>query len=134
MRVNFRRFSLPRIKALEEPRKFVEILIWYLAKKAKFLGYALEKIKNFVVDILLYKRGRFAKIFLHGGMIFIVAGVLVAAPIMASNFPVLNIESRRVKLAEASSAVLNLDTAETTTASESSLSWRRYSADPSIIS
>lgn len=93
----------------------MEILVWYAGKKIKILGKILENIKNVIVDVLLYKRGRFAKIFLHGGMIFIVSGVLVAAPIMASNYPILNIESRRVQFAEASSSVLKLDTADTTT-------------------
>lgn len=115
MRLSFRRLSLPKITRLEELRKFVEILVWYAGKKIKILGKILENIKNVIVDVLLYKRGRFAKIFLHGGMIFIVSGVLVAAPIMASNYPILNIESRRVQFAEASSSVLKLDTADTTT-------------------
>lgn len=112
------KMRLPRILArikLEEQRKFVEILIWYSGKKVASLGKVVEEIKNLLVDALLYKRGRFAKIFLHGGMVFIVAGVLVSAPLLAANYPILNIESRRLKLAEASSSVLNLDTAETVT-------------------
>ncbi len=112
------KFKLPRfLKRInfEEPRKFVEILIWYFGKKIGFFGKLLERFKDYLVDLLLYKRGRFSKVFLHGGMVFIVAGVLVSAPILASNYPILNIESRRIKLAEASSSVLKMDTAETTT-------------------
>jgi murein DD-endopeptidase MepM/ murein hydrolase activator NlpD len=117
------KLGLPRIgfkllskNSLEEPRKFVEILVWYAGKKVKIVGKLLENLKNLLVDGLLYKRGRFAKIFLHGGMVFIVAGVLVSAPILASNFPLLNSVTGRVKLAEASSAVLTMDTGEVTTA------------------
>lgn len=97
---------------LEEPRKFIEVLIWYVGKKIKNIGYTFEWLKNQLVNLLLYKRGRFAKVFLHGGMVFIVAGVLVSAPILASNYPVLGIETRRMKLAQASSSVLRTDVAD----------------------
>jgi murein DD-endopeptidase MepM/ murein hydrolase activator NlpD len=116
------KLGLPRIgfriipkNSLEEPRKFAEILVWYVGKKVKIIGKVVENLKNFLVDGLLYKRGRFAKLFLHGGMVFIVAGVLVSAPMLASNFPLLGSVSGRVQLAEASSSVLSLDTGEVTT-------------------
>lgn len=99
----------------EEQKKFIEALIWYSAKKIKGLGMIVENAKNSLVDILLYKRGRFSKVFLHGGMVFIIAGVLVSAPILASNYPILNIESNRVHLAAASSSILQTDLSETTT-------------------
>lgn len=99
----------------EEQRKFVEVLVWYVGKKIKELALFFEKLKFFLVDLLLYKRGRFSKVFLHGGMVFIVAGVLVSAPILASNYPILNIEKNRIQLAQASSSVLKTDLAETTT-------------------
>ncbi len=99
----------------EEEKKFLEVLVWYLGKKIRDLALSFDWVKSQIVDLLLYKRGRFAKIFLHGGMVFIIAGVLVSAPILASNYPILGIETQRVKLAQASSSVLRMDTAEVTT-------------------
>ncbi len=99
----------------EDQRKFAEVLVWYAGKKLGMVGGVIEKGKNLVVDMLLYKRGKFARVFLHGGMIFIVAGVLVAAPILASNFPILVPQSARVGITTASSAVLRTEMAETTT-------------------
>ncbi len=69
---------------LEECVKFVEALFWYAGKKLAMVGGVIEEGKNLMVDMLLYKRGRFSKIFLHGGMVFIVAGVMAAAPILAT--------------------------------------------------
>lgn len=99
----------------EEEKKFLEVLVWYLGKKMRDLAIAFDWVKSQIVDLLLYKRGRFAKVFLHGGMVFIIAGALVSAPILASNYPILGIETQRVKLAQASSSVLRTDTAEVVT-------------------
>lgn len=107
--------AIIKVMKLEECAKFVEAIIWYVGKKIAIVGGVIEEGKNLMVDMLLYKRGRFSRVFLHGGMVFIVAGVMAAAPILASNFPLFSSQMSRTGQIQAVSAALRTETAETET-------------------
>ena len=62
--------------------------LYYFSQKRIIRGAVhFEKGKDFLVDILLVKRGRYSKYFLNISFLFIVAGAIVGGPAIANYYP-----------------------------------------------
>ncbi len=59
----------------------------YTSKKLRISFFHFEKIKDFLVDILIAKRGRYSKHFLNLSLFFLIAGAIVGAPVIADYYP-----------------------------------------------
>lgn len=72
---------------------FCNFLIRYLKVKLVFFGHQFESYKNWLVDVLMFKRGLLQKRFWHGSMIglstfgVITSGVFGSNTIVSSTFP-----------------------------------------------
>lgn len=97
--------------------QFIRVSRWYLKKKFHLLAANFEIGKNFLVDKLMWKRGRLAKPFLHTGLMFLLSVGIAFGPLVASKYPTLGKEEGEFS-EDTPSSVLNTITAssnETTT-------------------
>lgn len=67
--------------------------VWYSKKKIKLFGFRFETLKNFSVDLLMYKRGVLQKKFWHGSIIILVlvglftSGVFGGQTLVSTTYP-----------------------------------------------
>ena len=72
---------------------FVKALASYLTFRLHRTGLSFEKVKNFVVDILMVRRGANTSLFVHGsilGLAFVVlagGGVLLSSSVVSGSYP-----------------------------------------------
>lgn len=96
---------------------FVEIS-QFLRQKILNFASGFEKTKDVLVDVLMAKRGVHQRSFLHIGMIVLISGGLIIAPLIAEDYPILG-NVRNISAEETPSSVLNIQTSvseqETTT-------------------
>lgn len=78
-------------------------LYWYTRKRIIIGGVTFEGGKDVLVDLLLLKRGRYSKHFLNISFLFLIAGALIAGPVIAQYYP--TVKKDRT-LADSSSTVL----------------------------
>ncbi|OGG13458.1 hypothetical protein A2773_00440 [Candidatus Gottesmanbacteria bacterium RIFCSPHIGHO2_01_FULL_39_10] len=71
----------------QEIREWLGFLSIYTTKRLKILFFRFEKVKDFLVDILIAKRGRYSKHFLNLSLFFLIAGAVVGAPVIADYYP-----------------------------------------------
>ncbi len=68
-------------------------LVWYFQKKIKFLAVEFERFKNWLVEILMQRRGEFQKHFWHGAMVvlavvgILTSGVFGGGSLISSTYP-----------------------------------------------
>jgi len=101
----------------EEISQFFRVFKWYLQKKLGLIGFHFEKIKGFLVDKLMWRRGRLTKPFVHTSLMFILSFGVLFGPLIASKYPTLGKEEREFDN-NTPSSILNTITAtslETTT-------------------
>lgn len=105
--MNKRRFfSLPSFAkrfALKLP-EFLGFFSAYL--KGKVIGFSVifEKNKNILVKLFMIKRGRYSRPFLHLSTMGVLTVGVIAAPFLASTYPVFSQNSSSVNIASPSSA------------------------------
>lgn len=79
--------------AADDLKSLAKFLVIYHSRKTKALGTHFEKFKNFSVEILMVKRGKFQKSVWHTSMIglasfgLLTSGVFGSDSIVASSFP-----------------------------------------------
>ena len=77
----------------DDLKALIKALIWYTRLKVKYFGYRFEDVKNFVVEILMQRRGAHQKRFWHGSIIALVlvavvtSGVFGGQSLVSSSFP-----------------------------------------------
>lgn len=72
---------------LKELQEWLTFLYYFSRKRIISGAVHFEKGKDFLVDILLVKRGRYSKHFLNISFLFIVAGAIVGGPVIANYYP-----------------------------------------------
>ncbi|MBI4100833.1 peptidoglycan DD-metalloendopeptidase family protein [Candidatus Microgenomates bacterium] len=92
-------------------KKWLEVCAWYSQKKIKIASEDFETLKNYLVDLLVTKRGLRQRPFLHFGMAAILGAGLVGAPFLATSYPILG---QKEPEPLPPSAVLNVQTASET--------------------
>ena len=68
-------------------RQWGEFLYHFFRKKLVIGAGHFEQGKDFLVDILLTKRGRYSKHFLNISFLFLIAGAIIGRPVIASYYP-----------------------------------------------
>ncbi|MBI3954881.1 M23 family metallopeptidase [Candidatus Gottesmanbacteria bacterium] len=100
----------------QEVADWIRFLYYYTRKKLIIFGGYFEKTKDFIVDLLLIKRGRYSKHFLNISFIFLVAGAVIGGPVIADNFPTVRTAGITYDTTESSeSATLTMEDLSTTT-------------------
>ncbi|OGG22024.1 hypothetical protein A3D03_00475 [Candidatus Gottesmanbacteria bacterium RIFCSPHIGHO2_02_FULL_40_13] len=95
---------------------WIRFLYFYTRKRLVIFGGHFEKAKDFIVDLLLIKRGRYSKHFLNISFIFLVAGAVIGGPVIADNFPTIRAVGSTYEIADSSeSASLTLEDLSTST-------------------
>src|SRR3990170_388598 len=87
-------------------RDWLRFLYRYSRKKIIFGAYYFEKGKDFVVDLLIVKRGRYSKHFLNISFLFLVAGAIVGGPVIAEYYPTGDSDTSLTEYTESSEAAL----------------------------
>ena len=70
-----------------EVSEWLQFLYLYTRKRITVLAVHFEKGKDVLVDLLLVKRGRYSKYFLNTSFLFLVAGAIIAGPVIAQYYP-----------------------------------------------
>lgn len=86
--------------------EFGKSLTWYTSRKLSYFGAHFEGAKGVVIDILKARRGTYQKPFLHVGMVFLMITAVLAAPIIANEYPT-SAASSSVANSASPSSVLN---------------------------
>lgn len=92
--------------------QFYRVWRWYTKKKLGATGFYFERGKNFLVEKLMWRRGRLTKPFIHTGTMFLLSGAIFFGPIVAEKYPTLGKEEREFDL-DTPSSVLNTITKAT---------------------
>lgn len=77
----------------EDFRALLHALIWYSRRKIRFFAKEFEKLKNFLVEVLMKRRGEHQKRFWHGAMLglllvgILTSGVLGGRSLISSTYP-----------------------------------------------
>lgn len=69
---------------------FIKFLQSYFWSKILFFGKKFEELKDIVVAFLIVKRGKYSSSFLNSSFLVLVIAVLVGAPVIAENNPLLS--------------------------------------------
>src|SRR5438094_5940520 len=72
---------------MKEIREFVSFLYSYTASRLLKAGHKFERFKNFIVAILVVKRGKYSFSFLNTSFFLLVVTAIMAGPIIAENNP-----------------------------------------------
>ena len=75
---------------MEELKFFIEFVKDYIRSKVVFFGINFEKLKDLIVAFLVVKRGKYSTSFLNSTFFILIAGALIAGPIIAENNPFIN--------------------------------------------
>ncbi|KKR30119.1 MAG: Peptidase M23 family protein [Candidatus Gottesmanbacteria bacterium GW2011_GWC2_39_8] len=73
--------------AFREIREWLDFLYRFFGKKAGKVAFHFEISKDFLVDLLISKRGRYTRPFLNLSLFVLVAAGIVGAPIIADSYP-----------------------------------------------
>ncbi len=79
--------------AVNDLRSLLKFLVVYQSRKAKKIALHFESFKNFTVEVLMHRRGKFQKHIFHTSMIglalvgFLTSGVFSGQSLVASTFP-----------------------------------------------
>lgn len=85
---------------------FIKFLTRYLQNKVVYLATSFEDFKNFLVDLMMFKRGVFQKKVWHGSMIglsafgVLTSGIFGSQTIVSSSFPGTGGEDPRLAMVE----------------------------------
>ncbi|MDP3973347.1 MAG: M23 family metallopeptidase [Candidatus Daviesbacteria bacterium] len=77
----------------DDLRTLCQALIWYTQKKTKYLAARFEELKNFLVELLMQKRGARQKQVWHGSIIglasvgIITSGIIGGQSLISSTYP-----------------------------------------------
>lgn len=77
----------------DDLRSLFSALIWYSRRKIRFFAKEFEKLKNFLVEVLMKRRGEHQKRFWHGAMLglllvgILTSGVLGGRSLISSTYP-----------------------------------------------
>ncbi|MEK7581355.1 MAG: M23 family metallopeptidase [Patescibacteria group bacterium] len=63
---------------------FIKSLFFYLTHRLRRTGLNFERVKNFIVDILMVRRGANTSMFVHGSVIGLALAVLVGGGVLSS--------------------------------------------------
>lgn len=69
---------------LKEFRQFIKAISSYLKFRLSFAGLKFEMIKNFIVDILMIRRGAHTSVFLHFSLVLMSIGVLLTGGVFTN--------------------------------------------------
>lgn len=89
----------------EDFKALLKAFFWYTNKKTKVLAKNFEEVKNFLVEVLMQKRGIYQKRFWHGSIIgltsvgILTSGVLGGESIISSTYPGFGASDPRFALA-----------------------------------
>lgn len=100
---------------LKEISEWLTFLYYYSRKRILVGAVHFEKGKDFLVDILLTKRGRYSKHFLNISFLFIVAGAIVGGPAVATYYPTITPSDTPPDYAEGEVSLISLGDLTTTT-------------------
>lgn len=77
----------------DDLRALSHALIWYSRRKIRYFAGEFEKLKNFLVEVLMKKRGEHQKRFWHGAMLglllvgVLASGILGGRSLISSTYP-----------------------------------------------
>lgn len=77
----------------DDLRALTHALIWYSRRKIRYFATQFEKLKNFLVEVLMKRRGEHQKRFWHGAMIGLLmvgiftSGILGGRSLISSTYP-----------------------------------------------
>lgn len=86
---------------------FLRLLFLYFQEKVKLASLRFEFTKNLVVQIFLFRRGRYKRPFLHFGMMSILGIGVLVAPALAQTYPLLSESSAALSASAPPSEVLS---------------------------
>lgn len=72
---------------LKDLKAWSDFISLYSSKRLKIVLFHFERIKDYLVDILIAKRGRYTKHFLNLSLFFLVSGAVLGAPVIADYYP-----------------------------------------------
>lgn len=67
--------------------KFLQFLKGYFISRALHFGLRFETVKDFIVALLVVKRGKYSSSFLNTSFIILVVTVIIGGPVIAENNP-----------------------------------------------
>ncbi len=79
----------------DELAEFISFFISYLSQRIGNFGNWFESIKNFVVMLLLTKRGKYSQSFLNTSFLILIAAVIIVWPAIAANNPFIEDDSKQ---------------------------------------
>lgn len=79
---------------MEELIQFLSFLKDYLKSRLLILGKNFEQLKDYLVALLIVKRGKYSSSFLNISFFLIVISVFIGGPIIAENSPFSNISEK----------------------------------------
>ena len=97
-------------KEADELAEFVRFFVYYLSNKLNLFGAKFESVKDFVVVLLMTKRGKYSQTFLNTSFLLLVVLAIVVWPAIAENNPFT--EDEREKDAVYTSQVIATDFTE----------------------
>jgi len=86
--------DLPKWEFIDNLNEFFHLFKWYLQKKLLDAGFRFEKVKDFFVEKLLWRRGRLSRPFLTSTFFLLVTTAVVIAPIVKNRYPTLGKEEK----------------------------------------
>lgn len=101
------------VEFLSEVREWLHFLYVYTRKRLFILAVRFEKAKDFLVDVLSAKRGRYSKHFLNISFLFLIAGAIIGGPVIAEYYP--NVRPDETQTAEYSAEIFSASQEELTT-------------------
>lgn len=113
--INFKEFYPHFLENLEEIKNWINFLSLYTSKRLKKGLVRFESAKDYLVDILIAKRGRYSKHFLNLSLFFLVAGGILGAPVIADYYPTIQKESVDISTPSSLYASITSDNLSTTT-------------------
>lgn len=100
---------------------FYRVFLNYSTKRIKTVGFYIENLKNFLVEKLIWKRGRLTKPFIHTGLMFLLVLGIFFGPIIAERYPTLGKEEEEFSQDTPSSILNTLTTSTQETTTEESI-------------
>ena len=76
---------------MQDLKEFFSFLKNYSLSRLKSAGNSFEALKDFIVALLIIKRGKYSSYFLNSSFFIIVIAVIVGGPTIAENSPFVNI-------------------------------------------
>lgn len=75
------------LEAIRDVVPFFRLYTGYIHKRLRLFAWRFEDLKDFLVTILISKRGRYSHSFLNVSVVILASTAVIGAPVIASNYP-----------------------------------------------